>query len=287
VLQKDKWVVFFDRSKLSSKGFFIDVDQNDVKLPDGSVVASGLEFRNNFHLNPLAAADIFVPCGGRPEAINISNVNQVIDKEGKKRRWQIIVEGANLFFTQEARLLLEKNGAIVFKDASANKGGVTSSSLEVLAALSLTDAEFQKHMVVPEGQEPPAFYQAYVEEVQKIIEHNAKLEFECIWDESQRTGIPRSILSDTLSFKIVELSANIAESDLWTNPEMRKRVLLQYVPKVLLNLVGVDLLLERVPESYCKAIFSRYLSSRYVYQCGLPKNPEFAFFSFLQPFTQK
>jgi len=245
------------------------------------------QFRNNFHLNPLAKADIFVPCGGRPEAINIGNVNQLIDKDTKKARWPIIVEGANLFFTQEARLLLEKSGVIIFKDASANKGGVTSSSMEVLAALALTDEEFQTHMVVKSGQEPPAFYSEYVREVQQIIENNARLEFECMWSEFQKTGIPRSILSDTLSVKIVELSASIADSALWHNHEMRKRVLLNYVPKVLLNLLkSVDVLLERVPESYCKAIFSRYLASRYVYQCGLPKNPEFAFFSFLQPFSQ-
>jgi NAD-specific glutamate dehydrogenase len=31
---------------------------------------------------------------------------------------------------------------------SANKGGVTSSSLEVLAALSMTDEEFSTHMQV-------------------------------------------------------------------------------------------------------------------------------------------
>jgi hypothetical protein len=37
----------------------------------------------------------------------------------------------------------------MFKDASANKGGVTSSSLEVLAALVLTDDEFRSHMAVP------------------------------------------------------------------------------------------------------------------------------------------
>lgn len=47
---------------------------------------------------------------------------------------------------------LEKAGVIVFKDASANKGGVTSSSLEVLAALVLTDAEFEAHMTVAETE---------------------------------------------------------------------------------------------------------------------------------------
>lgn len=50
---------------------------------------------------------------------------------------QIVVEGANLFLTQDARIVLEKSGMILFKDASANKGGVTSSSLEVIALLRL------------------------------------------------------------------------------------------------------------------------------------------------------
>lgn len=44
---------------------------------------------------------------------------------------EIIVEGANLFLTQDARLQLEKAGVILYKDSTANKGGVTSSSLEV------------------------------------------------------------------------------------------------------------------------------------------------------------
>jgi glutamate dehydrogenase len=113
-----KMARFFDKSKLSPKGWFVDVDQSDVKLPDGTVVASGMDFRNQFHLNPLSAADLFVPCGGRPEAINIGNVNQLIDKDTKLPRFKIIVEGANLFFTQEARLILEKQGVIIFKVCS-------------------------------------------------------------------------------------------------------------------------------------------------------------------------
>jgi len=76
------------------------------------------------------------------------------------------VEGANLFFTQEARLALERAGVPVLKDASANKGGVTSSSLEVLAALCFTNSEHEKHMCVKDGN-IPQFYKDYVIEVQK------------------------------------------------------------------------------------------------------------------------
>lgn len=137
-----------------------------------------------------------------------------------------------------------------------------------------------------DGKEP-AFYRDYVAEVQKIIESNARHEFECIWNESIKSGIPRAILSDTISFKIVELSASIADSEFWNNESMRRRVLTEACPKQLQNLLGgVDVIQQRVPESYLKAIFSRYLASRYVYQNGIPKNPEFAFFAFLQNFTK-
>ena len=114
---------------------------------DGTVVERCLEFRNRFHLLPYATATLFVPCGGRPEAVNISNVTSLFHADGKPR-FSYVVEGANLFFTQPARLYLESRGVLIFKDASANKGGVTSSSLEVLAALAFTDEEFHEHMQV-------------------------------------------------------------------------------------------------------------------------------------------
>jgi glutamate dehydrogenase len=56
-----------------------------------------------------------------PEAVNISNVAALVDSEGKPH-FKYIVEGANLFFTQQARLYLEKRKVILFKDSSANKG---------------------------------------------------------------------------------------------------------------------------------------------------------------------
>ncbi|HTZ53273.1 MAG TPA: NAD-glutamate dehydrogenase domain-containing protein [Spirochaetia bacterium] len=126
----------FDRSRLGPRGFLVTVNDRDVTLPDGSRVASGLGFRNTFHLDPRVKADLFVPCGGRPKSINLSNWRALLDPDGKPRfRW--IVEGANLFITQEARLKLEDKGVVLFKDSSTNKGGVISSSFEVLAGLAL------------------------------------------------------------------------------------------------------------------------------------------------------
>lgn len=70
------------------------------------------------------------PCGGRPRAVNGSNVAQLFDENGKPK-FKYIVEGANLFITEDARDVLENAGVILYKDASTNKGGVTSSSFEV------------------------------------------------------------------------------------------------------------------------------------------------------------
>ena len=59
----------------------------------------------------------------RPEAVNISNVAALVDSEGKPN-FKFVVEGANLFFTQQARLYLEKRKVVLFKDSSANKGKI-------------------------------------------------------------------------------------------------------------------------------------------------------------------
>ena len=77
-----KMVESFDRSKLSSGGFFVHVNDRNVTLPDGTEVGNGTEFRNNFHLNPMVKADFFVPCGGRPGSVNIRNWRQLLDKDG-------------------------------------------------------------------------------------------------------------------------------------------------------------------------------------------------------------
>lgn len=81
-----------------------------------------------------------------------------------------------MFLTQDARLVLENAGVILYKDASANKGGVTSSSFEVLASLAMTDEEHSEHMQVKDLDNPPQFYKDYVENIQEAIENNAAKE---------------------------------------------------------------------------------------------------------------
>jgi len=257
----------FDTSKLSKDGYLVKVDEQDVKLPSGEIVLDGTDFRNGAHLR--FKADLFVPCGGRPEAVNVSNMAALIDAEGKPH-FKYIVEGANLFLTQQARLHLEKRRVVLFKDSSANKGGVTSSSLEVLAGLALSTQEYVDLMIFKDGK-PSEFYKSYVRDVQEKITENAAAEFQCIWREHARLqgSKPRTTISDELSSALNDLQAELEASDLFADVPSRRGVLNRAIPKTLVDQVGLDTLLERLPEPYQLALFSSWVASHFVYKYGV------------------
>jgi len=141
------------KGSLGKGGYFISVKDKNYKLPSGETIANGETFRNTFILRDEVECDMLVPCGGRPETINPYNYTKLF-KNGKPR-FKYLVEGANLFCTEAVRPKLQQMGMMIFKDASTNKGGVTSSSMEVLAALAVPEAEFLKNFTVqPDGKVP-------------------------------------------------------------------------------------------------------------------------------------
>lgn len=269
---------YFNRTKLSPNGFFVHVNDNEILLPDGSKVENGLEFRNSFHLEPRFKADFFVPCGGRPNSINIQNWKKLLDENGIPR-FKFIIEGANLFLTQSARLALENKGVVIIKDATANKGGVTSSSLEVLASLALSDKEYFEDMCVHDSA-APAFRQQYVSEVLQKIRSNARLEFEVLWSEHQSGKIPFSILTDQLSDKINQVADSIHHSELCQNPQLIKRVVELHCPPCLVKKLGINTIIKRVPDNYLQAITSSWLGSHFIYKYGL-NTDEITFYQYL------
>jgi glutamate dehydrogenase len=278
--KKRVMIVEYDTSKLSPQGYRVLVEDSNVTLPSGEKVGNGMSFRNTFHLRGGFNYDLFVPCGGRPESIDLQTANKLI-VDGKCTI-PYIVEGANLFITQDAKLRLEKAGCILYKDASANKGGVTSSSLEVLASLSFDDKGFIENMCVGADGTVPEFYKTYVQEVQKTIENNARLEFEAIWRENEKSGVPRSMLSDQLSLAITKLDEELQNfTELWDNKSLRVAVFKEALPQTLQAKVGLEKILERVPENYLKSIFGSYMASRFVYEYGATPS-QFAFFDFMR-----
>ncbi|KAF8820818.1 glutamate/leucine/phenylalanine/valine dehydrogenase family protein, partial [Cardiosporidium cionae] len=274
-------IMDFDETLLSSKGFKVSQEARNTNLPDGSEIISGFQFRNEFHLNSMASADLFNPCGGRPASITPFNVNNMLDENGLPR-FHYIVEGANVFITDDARRILEQAGCILFKDASTNKGGVTSSSFEVLAALAMNDEEFRENMQVVDKNDYPLFYQNYVKQIVKRVEENALLEFECLWKEGERTKRPRCDLSDVLSSKIIQLKKDILQSSsLWSQEDLVEAVLHEAIPNSLMpELISLETLKERIPAAYLKSLFASFLASRFYY--GREFTEDLSAFAFME-----
>ena len=88
------------------------------------------------------------------------------------------------------------------------------------------------------------------------------------------------MLTDELSVKINQLNQAIKHSKLWENKELRKLVLSKAIPQELQKLLSIDTIIQRIPETYAKAIFGSYLAAQFVYKHGLSAS-EFAFFEFM------
>jgi glutamate dehydrogenase len=203
-------------------------------------------------------ADAFVPCGGRPNTIDINNYKQFIQADGTPTS-KLIVEGANLFVTAGARQkLFEDAGVSIVKDSSANKGGVITSSYEICAAMLLSEDEFFEH----KG--------AIVEEVLNKLRGLAKLEAELLFREadlygealpavSQQISDAINAATDALSAALDTLSAEDQEQLL---PLFRA-----HLPKTLADM-SFDRVHERVPPQYIKNAIASTLASKMVYKEG-------------------
>lgn len=148
----------FNASKLGLEGALHDVSTE-----------AGIKMRNSMH-NRLDA-DAFLPCGGRPNTIDIHNYKNFLKPDGTPSS-PLIVEGANLFITADARkALFDEAGVLIVKDSSANKGGVITSSYEICAAMLLSEETFVENKP------------AIVEEVIAKLRGLAKMEAELLFRE--------------------------------------------------------------------------------------------------------
>lgn len=120
-------------------------------------------------------------------------------------------------------------------------------------------------MIFKDGK-PSEFYKSYVKDIQAKITENAAAEFQCIWREHARLqgARPRSQISDELSISLNDLQAELESSDLFDDLPSRKGVMSRAIPKTLVDQIGLDTLLERLPEPYQRALFSSWAASHFV-----------------------
>lgn len=240
-----KCIKYYDASKLSPSGVLQLVD-----------TPAGVKARNTMH-NRLVA-DAFLPCGGRPNTIDITNYRQFLQADGTPSS-RLIVEGANLFVTNEAReALFQDAGVAIVKDSSANKGGVITSSYEICAAMLLSEDEFymNKEQIVSE----------VLEKLRGLAKMEALLLFREF--ESYEGSLPK--VSSSISNCInVTTDAVAVELDKLSDTERDALLPLfrSHLPKTIADL-SFHQVREKVPVQYIKNAIASTLASKIVYKEG-------------------
>jgi len=214
--------------------------------------------RNSLHNR--VKSDLFIPAGGRPNTINENNWKDYLDAEGKPSS-KLIVEGANLFITPEARqLLFDQAGVVIVKDSSANKCGVVCSSYEIIASMLLETEEFLD------------VKKELVEDVVTKLRHLARVEAQLLFREYKKNpnaALPPS--SERISRAIIRVHDAILDK-FDDATEEDKQILYTLIEDHLppkLKEVALDRVHQNVPLSYIKCIVASSLASKIVYREGL------------------
>ncbi|MBS0621514.1 MAG: NAD-glutamate dehydrogenase, partial [Verrucomicrobia bacterium] len=218
-------------------------------------------FHTNLHQTP---ADIFIPAGGRPRALNEGNLEEFLTPEGAPTA-RGIVEGANLYLTPKARILLQDRGVLVIKDSSANKCGVICSSFEVLEGLVLSEEEILEHK------------KTYVAQVLQILRSRALDEAHLLLGTHRTTGQCLTDLSDQTSEKINAFTDQLLSflEPLALPSSLADPLNLcfeSYAPPLLRERYR-ERLHASVPEGHKKAIIASKIASNLVYHRGLDWHP--------------
>lgn len=239
-------IAAFAADRLGSGGRLTTIDQPD-----------GMALRNSLH-NRLAS-DAFIPAGGRPATIHEGNWRDFLDGDGNPSS-RVIVEGANLFITHQARQQLSEKGVLIVKDSSANKAGVICSSYEIIASMLLDEAGFL------------AIKERFVAEVLDKLRTLARSEADALLREHRHKPAEHlPSLSMRLSQVIDRATDAVVERVAELNVQQPQRVadlVLAHLPPVLVEQCG-DQIMQRVPEVYLHRIIGCALASRIVYREGL------------------
>ena len=213
-------------------------------------------------------ADLFLPCGGRPETIDAQNWCLMLLNSQGSPCVDLIVEGANSFITPEARSKLQDEGVVIIRDASANKCGVIASSYEILANLLLKHKEFIAH----KGE--------YVRDVLAILERRAEQETRLIfrrWNKSQGK-VHFTSISSQISTEINQLYQDLfslfqSKSGLLRKPIYHK-VAFNHLPAMIGKDKTFRTRLNALPYKVQCAVLASEIATMITYQGGWKSDME-------------
>lgn len=218
------------------------------------------QLRNQIHNQ--VECDLFIPCGGRPFTIDEHNWKQFLKDDGKPVA-RAMVEGANIFIRSKARESLEKHGLIVIKDSSANKGGVITSSYEILAGLVMSEEEFAE------------IKEDYVLQTVDLLREMVAMEAQALieaWHRRSRHAL-LSNLSQDFSVEINRLATLFEPYIAVMRHDPVYRVFFAYelsehCPPIMIKKYA-ERLHDRIPSAHLTAILTKRLASRMLYREGL------------------
>ena len=238
-------ITSFDVSKLGPNGHISSIEDPE-----------GVQLRNTLH-NRIEC-DAFIPCGGRPATIHGGNWKKYLKEDGSPSA-RIIVEGANLFLTPDARRELSNVGTLILKDSSANKCGVICSSFEIGACMLLDEEAFME------------IKETFVQQVLVRLRELARAEAELLARLHQHH--PHSPLPE-MSVQISKIMSRVSDSlienwDKMTDDQQKEllRLVIEHLPQVLVDRVG-DALWTEMPDAYLQWMMAKSLAARIVYREG-------------------
>lgn len=246
LVEADEPIAALDPSALGPRGQLLA-----LSAPDG------IRARNNLCFEVVA--DAFVPAGGRPATIHAKNWSKFLGPDGTPSS-RVIVEGANLFITPEARRALgEKAGVVIVKDSSANKCGVICSSYEITASMMLTPQEFI--------EVKPVFVREVLDRLRELGRREAKVLFSA---KSRAPGALLPELSVALSKTVLRateaIRAGLRDLDV-ASRALADQLVIEHLPPVLVERYSDRIV--RLPVRYREGIVASSLATRIVYGEGL------------------
>ncbi|MDP6601408.1 MAG: NAD-glutamate dehydrogenase [Phycisphaerales bacterium] len=235
----------FDRTRLGPRGRIVSVEDED-----------GFHLRNSMHNRVIS--DAFVPCGGRPATMHGGNWKAFLRENGAPSS-PIIIEGANLFLTPDARRELSNAGVVILKDSSVNKCGVICSSFEIGACMLLDETEFM------------AIKETFVEQVLERLRALARAEAELLvrlHHHHPQAPLPEMSIRISLIMKRTAdaVAAGWEAMDDQQISELRQLVI-DHLPPVLVETAGERLWTD-LPPAYLAWMMAKSLAARIVYREG-------------------
>jgi glutamate dehydrogenase len=249
-----------DRRKEGLKEMHRKLVRTETGLEESWITAD--EFHREFEgLIFSVPADLFLPCGGRPETIDASNWPSFFAKDGTPSA-RVIAEGANSYITPEAREALQKKGVVVIRDASANKCGVISSSYEIIGNLLMTEKAFLDQK------------EAYVRDVLRILDKRAEEEAALIFQRHRDLG-GKCLYTEISNEISTEINTHYEElfdyfqshADLVDQPLFVK-VLLNHLPAMIGETRRYRMRVKNLPHKIKCAILSSEIATSIVYRGG-------------------